>query len=67
VSINNVNLDKMLNPNLGYKELECIRIIVFFSNCQGHLGGNIQKHVEVVLAIEKIQSKCDYLSHICVK
>jgi hypothetical protein len=30
VSINNVNLDKMLNPNLGYKKLECIRIDVFF-------------------------------------
>ncbi len=46
MSIHNVNLDKMLNPNLGYKKLEYMRTNGFFSNCQGHLGGNIQKTCE---------------------
>ncbi len=58
--INNVNLDKMLNPNLGYKKLESIRIDFFFSNFQGQIGWQHPKNVEVVLAIEKIQSATSY-------
>jgi len=38
VSIHNVNLDKMLNPNLVYKKLECIRTNVFFFKLSRSFG-----------------------------
>jgi len=41
--------------------------LFFFSNYQSRLGGNIQKHVDAILVIEKIQGKCHWLSCICVK